>query len=450
MTVERDSSVQTTDVLVLGAGIAGLAAARMLAELGMRCIVLEARDRVGGRIHSLQTDKGVVELGAEFVHGRDPVLWRLIEEAEAKTVEREGAMLREDSEGELSDENDTKGRADFDVLDKLADLPEDMSFAEWLQSSAVPVEQRAALCGYVEGFNAADAKRISVRALGVQERAEEQIDGDRVWHLQGGYSQLVIYLTNRLRKLDAEVRLNSVVESVYWNAGTVTVETDNGVFRAKRCVVTLPLGVLHKTNHEGGIRFDPEPAAIAQARRLAMGSAERFTMVFAESWWEKSQRVSKKSLRALSFLFTFQRMPPVWWTPHPEPKAFPMLTGWVGGPRAAALVGRKVEELGELGCRDLAEVFGVPEQQVRDALLGTYRHDWQLDPFSLGAYSYVPAGALDAPEAMSKPESGTLFFAGEHTDTTGNWGTVHAALRTGLRAAEQVFRSLKSGSSPER
>jgi monoamine oxidase len=146
----------------------------------------------------------------------------------------------------------------------------------------------------------------------------------------------------------------------------------------------------------------------------------------------------------MSFLFTFRRSPPVWWTAHPEPQALPTLTGWVGGPRAAEFIGRDAEQLGEEACRALAEVFGLRERQVRDALLATHQHDWELDPFAYGAYSYVPAGALDAPAAMAEPEGGTLFFAGEHTDTTANWGTVHAALGTGLRAAQQVFDSLTS------
>ncbi len=442
--MEQSSLVTTADVLVLGAGIAGLGAARMLAELGLKCVVLEARDRVGGRIYSRPTPQGAVELGAEFVHGRDPVLWRLIEEAHAKTIERHGAILHEDHEGDLTEEDDTQGGADFDVLDRLAELPADMSFAEWLGASDVPQEQRGPLRGYVEGFNAADANRISAHALGVQQRAEKRIDGDRVWHLPGGYSQLVIYLANRLCDRGGELRLKCVVESASWSPESVTVKTTAGVFRAKRCIVTLPLGVLQEVNRDGGIRFDPEPAAIAHARGMAMGSAERFTMVFAEPWWEESDRVSKKSLRTMSFLFTFRRMPPVWWTRHPEPEAKAMLTGWAGGPRAAQLVGRDADDLGEHACRDLAEVFGMPEQKVHDALMATHRHDWELDPFSLAAYSYVPVGALDAPAEMSKPEANTLYFAGEHTDTTGNWGTVHAALRSGLRAAEQLFSSLTS------
>jgi monoamine oxidase len=94
---------------------------------------------------------------------------------------------------------------------------------------------------------------------------------------------------------------------------------------------------------------------------------------------------------------------------------------------------------------ELAEVFALPEQMIREALVATHRHEWSQDPFSLGAYSYVAVGALDAPGAMTRPEGGTLFFAGEHTDITGHWGTVHAALRSGLRAATQIQVALTTG-----
>ena len=439
----QDSPSYTADVLVLGAGMAGLAAARALSERGVRTLVLEARDRVGGRVYSLQTAQGVVELGAEFVHGRDPGLWALIDEAGAETVERDGAMLRENGDGTLTEDEDVEETL-FDPLVQLADLAQDMSFDEWLALSDVPKEQHAALRGYVEGFNAANASRISAQSLGLQQQAEQQIEADRAWHVRGGYAQLPVYLANRVRALGGEIRLGCVVRSVRWNAGEVVVETSSGEFRAPRCVVTLPLGVLQRANRDGGLRCEPEPAAIAHARRMEMGSAERFTMIFREPWWEQSQRVNREALKALHFLFSFRRVPPVWWTRYPEPEALPTLTGWAGGLRAAKLVGRDADQLGDESCAALAEVFGVPEQRVREALLATHKHDWELDPFSYGAYSYVPAGALDAPAAMAEPECDTMFFAGEHTDTTANWGTVHAALGTGLRAAEQVFSSFTS------
>jgi monoamine oxidase len=133
----------------------------------------------------------------------------------------------------------------------------------------------------------------------------------------------------------------------------------------------------------------------------------------------------------------------VWWTPHPEKSC--TITGWVGGPRSAELAGMDAEELGGRACSTLAWVFGLEEQQVRGGLLGCYTHDWQDDRFTGGAYSYVAKGGTDASRRMSEPVAGTLFFAGEHTDVTGHWGTVHAATRSGLRAAAQI---LDDGSHP--
>ncbi|HTU57223.1 MAG TPA: FAD-dependent oxidoreductase, partial [Polyangiales bacterium] len=312
----QDSPSYTADVLVLGAGMAGLAAACALSERGVRTLVLEARERVGGRVYSLQTAQGVVELGAEFVHGRDPGLWALIDEAGAQTVERGGAMLRENGDGTLTEDEDVEETL-FDPLVQLADLAQDMSFDEWLASSDVPKEQHAALRGYVEGFNAANASRISAQSLGLQQQAEQRIEADRAWHVPGGYAQLAVYLANRVRTLGGEIRLGWVVRSVRWSAGEVVVETSSGEFRAPRCIVTLPLGVLQRVNRDGGLRCEPEPAAIAHARRMEMGSAERFTMVFREPWWEQSQRVNREALKALHFLFSFRRVPPVWWTRYP-------------------------------------------------------------------------------------------------------------------------------------
>jgi monoamine oxidase len=178
---------------------------------------------------------------------------------------------------------------------------------------------------------------------------------------------------------------------------------------------------------------------MAAARRLAMGHVVRFTMVFRERWWEHSQVVEKEKLRTMSFLFTSRRVPAVWWTARKEAEPLPTLTGWIGGPRSKALAGKSAEELGSDACAALAEVFKVDGEIVRSSLLSTHLHDWTSDPFARGAYSYVPVGSLDAPAAMARPEEGTLFFAGEHTDTTGHWGTVHAAVRSGLRVARQVL-----------
>ena len=431
--VEQDP----TDVLVLGAGMAGLAAARALRERGVRVTVVEARDRVGGRVLShIHASGTVAELGAEFIHGRAPELWALIEESGVQTTERTGTMLREDTPGALHDEEADAGESEdalFAPLETLADLSEDVPFETWLAASTLPAWQKPALRGYVEGFNAADAKVISARALGLQQQAEDASGGDRSWHVDGGYEQLVAYIAQRVRELGGAILLNSEVRVLSWRPGLVEVELASGeVLRAARCVVTLPLGVLQRVNTAGGLRMEPEPAALAPARRLAMGHAARFTMLFRERWWLEAKALPREELEAMSFLFTPSRMPPVWWT----------LTGWAGGPGAAALAGRSAWELGREACRTLAEVLHVEEALILGQLVATFSHDWTADSFSLGAYSYVPAGALDACSAITEPEADTLFFAGEHTDVSGHWGTVHAAIRTGLRAAQQVLGEL--------
>ncbi len=436
------------EVLILGAGMAGLAAARALLERGVSVTVIEARDRVGGRVFShTHTSGTVLELGAEFVHGRAPELWALIEEAGVRTVERDGSMLRENVPGSLHGEDSGDGEDEdalFKPLEKLAYLPKDMPFSQWLESSETPEWQKPALLGYVEGFNAADANIIGVHALGVQQQAEDGSEGDRSWHILGGYAQLAEYLAQRVRDLGGTLLLGSEVRALRWQPGMVETElASREVLRSSRCVVTLPLGVLQAANSPEGPSFEPEPLALAEGRRLAMGTAERFTMLFRERWWTTAPAPKKDEFDAMSFLFTPTRTPPVWWTAHTpdgsELEPLPTLTGWAGGPRAALLAGRSAEDLASAACRDLAEVFHVDEAHIREQMVAAVTHDWSADPFSRGAYSYVPAGALTAPAAMANPEADTLFFAGEHTDTSGHWGTVHAALRTGLRAARQVL-----------
>jgi monoamine oxidase len=174
-------------------------------------------------------------------------------------------------------------------------------------------------------------------------------------------------------------------------------------------------------------RIAPEPSnSLAVIHNLAMGTATRITLVFRERFWEPS---SPK----LSFLFAQQGTPPTWWTSAPNPS--PTLTGWVAGPRALRVPSGAV--LKDQALVTLSTIFN--RDDLAALLASFHTHDWQSDPHSLGAYSYAPAGALDASDELAAPVESTLYFAGEHTDTTGHWGTVHAALRSGLRAAAQIL-----------
>lgn len=425
---------RTYDVVVIGAGMAGLIAARTLAEAGLKVLVVEAQDRIGGRILTRHIGEEAIELGAEFIHGRPPELWALIDEAGLETYERRGKRLCFE-DGTLSD---CAGEMDevFAPLEKLKKFKGlDIGFAEYLDREKTPMEERGPIIGFVEGFNAADHREVSVASLGAQQKAEDASGGDQIYCLRGGYDQLPRYLSERITELGGKVLTGTPVKKIQWEQGLAEVVSDLWSFNTPQVVVTLPLAILQR----GSVKITPEPHHILEAAgRLRMGQARRFTLLFAEKFWEKLP--PQPALDEMSFLFAFSEMPPVWWTPQPEQSN--TITGWVGGPHSAALAGLDAKTLAGKACTVLARVFGLRKEVVQKLLKGCYTHDWQHDQFALGAYSYVATGGLDASKKMTEPVADTLFFAGEHTDVTGHWGTVHAAMRSGLRAAEQVLSGI--------
>jgi monoamine oxidase len=447
------------DVLVVGAGAAGLAAGRALAAAGRRVAIVEARARVGGRIFTQHFPAGnsgapiAVELGAEFIHGLPRATWALTEEAGLKTYELQGTQLRF-AAGRLMAHGDQED-VSRDVLEEMTARVakgadgRDMTFAEYLERNKVDAQRSESAANYVEGFNAADRTRIGIAGLAKQQRAEDAIDADRLFRLTAGYSAIPTYLAEEFTRSGGNLMLGTPVQSVAWKRGAVAVrfrDAAGGDFQlhADRAVISIPLGVLQAES----IDFAPRPAEIlAQAHRLVMGEVVRVVLLFRTRFWSErpwaaKQRKLGSELDHWSFLFTPSEVPATWWTPMPD--RTPMITAWVGGPKAAALL-RSITSTGDRYAlldqclTSLAKVFDVPVRDLEMLLLSWHTHDWQSDEYALGAYSYVPAGALDAPERMTIPVEDTLYFTGEHTDTTGHWGTVHAALEAGMFAARQVL-----------
>jgi monoamine oxidase len=416
------------DVLVVGAGISGLAAARMLAEAGCRVLLIEARDRVGGRIYTVPAAQGElpVELGAEFIHGLPPELIHLVEEAGLTRFELEGeARCFHDSRLQPCREQHDVDQL-FDELGRreLREDSQDLNFNEFLAQRKLAPEAAASARNYVEGFNAADADRISVKSLEKQQAAEDAISGDRLFRVTEGYSRIPEYLLRKFLDAGGEWVASSPARTIEWKPGWVELTTVvDRVFRAAAAIVTLPLGVLQA----GSVVFTPQPLEILKsAGRLAMGPASRVTYEFDSHFWSRFD-----GLRNTSFLFAPEVIPPTWWTTSPRLSS--MLTGWVAGRKASKL---KISALPDAGLASLARLLAA---DVRPHLLHWRLHDWQSDAHSLGAYTYVPRGAIQASDELSVPVEKTLFFAGEHTDTSGHWGTVHGALRSGYRAAGQVL-----------
>lgn len=452
------------DVLVIGAGASGLAAACALARAGKRVAVIEARDRIGGRIRTERcTPPGSenilpIELGAEFIHGLPKITWDLVRRAKLGTSELAGAALMV-RDGHLT--------ADIGAQDSVGDLLEqmaawlakqpagsDMSFADYLARHAPNASNAAAATNYVEGFNAADPQRIGVVGLAKQQGAEDAIDGDRIFRLTRGYDAIPGSLADELRRAGGVVHLGKPVRRLVWTRGAVRVHGSDSAgnafeYTASQAVITVPLGVLQA----GSIEIEPPPEAILrEAHRLAMGCAVRVVLVFNSRFWRDAVRRAQRPdiedrLTQLGFVFMPGETPATWWTPHPDP--LPVLTAWAGGPKAEAWQ-RSIAASGSpdaalKACLEtLGLAFGMTVAELEQLLVAWYTHDWLHDEYARGAYSYVSAGALDAPDRMAAPVDGTLFFAGEHTDLEGHWGTVHAALASGARAAGAVLASPRS------
>jgi monoamine oxidase len=428
---------RSADVIIVGAGMAGLAAAQRLAGGGKSCVLLEARDRVGGRIHTLREDNVSIELGAEFIHGRHPALWELIRQADAPIYEMDGAMLCFDG-SKLGPCGDDQKNA-LDALEHLPNSSErDLPFVEFLKSVKLPDSQRRRVISYVEGFNAADASLISTASLARQQQAEDSIDGWSGYKLTHGYNSLTDFLADSCISAGVEMRLGAEVMGIRWRAGVVTVKLrDGSVVEADKAIITLPLAVLQQRR----VIFNPVPEEIfAAADKMVMGAARRLVLRFRTAFWRE---LPVKGADKMHFLFsggsaTGKEPFNAWWTPNPDPT--PLLTGWIGGPRAQTPATQ--DTLLDAGLVALARYFSMTEMALREQLVSSHTWDWSTDPFSLGAYSYVGVGGMDAPARLATPVEDTLFFAGEHTDLEGHWGTVHAALVSGHRAAGQMLGML--------
>jgi monoamine oxidase len=205
--------------------------------------------------------------------------------------------------------------------------------------------------------------------------------------------------------------------------------------RARKAIVTVPIGVLQApAGSRGAIGFDPEPPAMRRAlSRIAMGHVTRVTLRFREAFW-KSRTPGHTG--AAFFHAEGERFP-TWWTAAPAET--PMLTGWVGGPPSYRWIGAPRSAVVAASLTTLARIFRARASRLRSLLIGAHSHDWSADSCTRGAYSYVLVGGASAPARLGRPIEGTLYFAGEGTESE-EGGTVQAAIRSGRRAARQALR----------
>ena len=418
------------DTIVIGAGAAGLAAARELTGAGRRVAVVEARERIGGRIFTLHQPHLPlpIELGAEFIHGEVEETFGIVDAAALLAYELpdDHWWTRGGKWEQVADFWDTMN----DVFARIRG-GRDRSFADFLraQRSLAPRVKEMAL-GFVEGFNAAHSDRISALALRTADDEQVGPGGFKQFRLAGGYDAVVEWLRAGIDPGRATIRLGTAVTEIEWKRGDVAVRTARGEeLRAASVVITLPAGVLKAPD---AVRITPEPRDMRRVlERVEVGHVVKIIFRFRERFWDD-----------FNFVHSDDGYVPTWWSAAPA--RAPLLTAWAGGHAADRMLAEGGEAMIGRALESLAKTFGVQRRRVASLLDASYVHDWQADPFSRGAYSYAGVGGSRAHAELAKPVGNTLFLAGEATsDQT---GTVAGAIASGRRAARRILAPLaKSG-----
>ncbi|RMH16359.1 MAG: FAD-binding protein [Acidobacteria bacterium] len=418
-------------VVVIGAGAAGLGAAAELQRAGYSVLVIEARDRLGGRIFTDRSLGAPVDLGATWIQGRrgNPIselAARFGVEVAPATDYDDVALFDRGRPVDL----EILARYESELQELLAELErysrgleEDVSIASGLaellrDEELTPFEERL-LAWFLETLALDAAASADERSL-LYADDEGFGGGDHLF--PGGYEQIVHGLARGL-----EVRRGERVRRIALRQGGVRVETDRASHDADRAVVTLPLGVLKASPGEGGVSFDP-PLPEWKRRaisRLAMGTLDKVALRFPEVFWPAHDLLGNLD-GAGGGLPVFLNL-----APH---LGAPILVAFSAGPGARrreersdeAIAGETMEVLRTMA----GEAIPAPERLVATR--------WHRDPFAGGSYSFVPVGARGEDyEALAEPVAGRLFFAGEATNRSYP-ATVHGAYLSGLREAKRI------------
>lgn len=416
------------DVAVVGAGVAGLTTASDLAAGGMDVIVVEARDRIGGRTHSIDLGEGVADLGGAWVH--DPVHNPLTPYLESLDIPVEsdgmwGQGMRAFAGGSWLSQEATSSLVaamyNFDpeaafreVGDVLADGI-DWYCETQLSPKADRVPVRAFLRRVVgSGITGDDARDVSLRGMAAYEGEESGHNSMVV----GGYRALVENLAQGL-----EIKLATPVSEVRHSDSGVTLVGTADNWNALFAVVTAPLGVLKN----GSIGFTPAlPRGHVEAlTRLKMKALEKVIFTFGERFW--SDGVFQVAVLDDEFGFI--------WVHDLSPQVGrPTLVG-LYNPAVASKHGSPGDYEQAFSAL-LTRMFGTLPVVGRAAM-----SSWSSDPYSLGAYSFIPVGAsADDMQTLGEPIGSRVLLAGEHTYPT-YYGTVQAAWLSGKRAAETILSS---------
>ncbi len=423
------------EIVIIGAGAAGLMSARELVKKNKKVLILEARNRIGGRIWSLpEKDFGYeAQGGAEFTHGPVPVTKTLVREAGLTYLPMpdDGQMWIFDGElkkGFLITEHPEFLRHKNKINEILKKLNKDMPVAVFLEKFFADdqyKEFRKLVIQMVESFDAADPNKISTFSL------REEWLGKEEWiqgRIKEGYGAILNFLESECKKYNVEILFNKIVNKIELTDIINIQCVDGSSYEAEKVIITVPTPAIKQ------IQFQPSiPDKLKAAEEIGFGPVIKVLFKFRDRWWLEDGR---KNMSKAVFILCVNGKYNAWWTQYPE--TYPVLTGWIAGSNALELKDKNQNEIIELGIDSLAEVFSVDRVLIKDNLLASRVINWPIDPFSQGAYSYSTTNSERAYAELRKSIDNKIFFAGEALYNELETATVEGALASGLEIANKI------------
>lgn len=419
-------------IVIIGAGFAGLSAAYHLTQAGKSVAVLEARDRIGGRVHTRYDFADIpVEFGAELIHGDEVITWDWVKKLNLKTVnwkKQSDALVRMEDGRLLTMSQARSTSPEFDITRR------------WNLPPNIPAKEGETWSTYLRriGFTEAQLAYVKRSFANAQGDSPDHLSAkamliDLAWEIQNpttgdqrsddhrildGYAKIYDALAQNI-----DIRLNTPVTAITWGESGVILTTENGqTFTREQCLITVPVGVLKS----GKISFSPELPDIKKEALagLAMGPVMKMVYRFAEPI----------TATDVSAIYSAEN-PPMWWSPrYGRESGDTVWTAFFSGDYARELLAMGEEAALQQGLSVLRKELDKPDLTY----VAAQWVNWPDDPYSLGGYSHVKPGHEEARKQLAQPTP-PLYWAGEATAHHEMSATVHGAYESGKRAAAEIL-----------
>lgn len=408
-------AVSDTEVVVIGGGAAGIAAARRLHDAGVDCLLIEARQRLGGRAWTIDGDVPV-DLGCGWLHSAERNPWVEIAQAQGRAIDRSPPPWTRPL---FNSAYSAADRADFvETLEafrhrvgEFGDTEPDRPASAFVDPSGRWAKLIDAVSTYYSGV---ELDRVSARDLG--RYADDGVN----WRIPQGYGATIAAHAAGLR-----IMLGCPVHRVDHGGRRLGIETADGTVTADAAIVTLPTSLLA----EERLAFAPAlPEKTEAAAGLPLGLADKLYLTLSDAEeFDTDRSFNGRTDRTETAAYQVR------------PLGRPLIECYFGGALAAGL-----EAGGQAAFHDFAvsELTGLFGNDFARRVKPVHHHAWLADPFSRGSYSCALPGKADCRTALAAPVDGRLFFAGEACSTH-DFSTAHGAYLSGITAADQVLSARK-------